>query len=96
MAKIAELKAFGASGVLLDAYHPDKFGGTGERFDWDKIPANSSLPIILADGLTADNVSEAIRHTGVYGVDVSGGIEVVKGVKSLEKMQDFVKAVKYL
>lgn len=91
LAKIEELKAFGACSVLLDAYHPDKFGGTGERFDWDKIPKNSPLPIILAGGLTADNVGEAITKTQVYGVDVSGGIESAKGVKSLEKMQKFIE-----
>lgn len=90
------LKNHGASGVLLDAYHADKFGGTGERFDWDKIPKNASLPIILAGGLTAENVGEAIRQTGVYGVDVSGGIEVAKGQKDLGKMQDFVNKVRNL
>lgn len=94
LAQIQELKDFGACGVLLDAYHPDKFGGTGERFDWDKIPANSPLPIILAGGLTADNVADAIAKTHVYGVDVSGGIESAKGVKSLEKMSEFLQNVR--
>jgi phosphoribosylanthranilate isomerase len=89
--QIQELKDFGACSVLLDAYHPDKFGGTGDSFDWDKIPKNSPLPIILAGGLTADNVGEAIAKTNVYGVDVSGGIESAKGVKSLEKMQKFIE-----
>lgn len=95
LAKIAELKVFGACSVLLDAYHPDKFGGTGERFDWDKIPKNSPLPIILAGGLTADNVGEAIstlsqQNRAVYGVDVSGGIESAKGIKDAEKMRQFI------
>ena len=93
LAQIIELKDFGASGVLLDAYHPDKFGGTGEHFDWDKIPKQSPLPIILAGGLTADNVSEAIVKTQVYGVDVSGGIESAKGIKDLDKMTEFLKNV---
>lgn len=93
-AQIDELKTCGASAVLLDAYHADKFGGTGEQFDWDKIPKNASLPIILAGGLTADNVGEAIQQTGVYGVDVSGAIERAKGQKDLAKMQEFVISVK--
>ena len=76
---------------IRDSYHPDKFGGTGDSFDWDKIPKHSPLPIMLAGGLTADNVGDAITQTGVYGVDVSGGIESAKGVKSLEKMQKFIE-----
>jgi phosphoribosylanthranilate isomerase len=92
--QIQALKDVGACSVLLDAYHPDKFGGTGDSFDWDKIPKNSPLPIILAGGLTADNVGEAIRQTGVYGVDVSGGIESAKGVKSLAKMTGFLAKVR--
>lgn len=92
--QIDTLKRYGASAVLLDAYHADKFGGTGERFDWDKIPKNANLPIILAGGLTPENVGEAIQQTGAYGVDVSGGIEFDKGLKSLDRMQDFVNAVK--
>ena len=92
--QIQALKDFGACSVLLDAYHPDKFGGTGDSFDWDKIPKHSPLPIILAGGLTADNVGEAIAKTNVYGVDVSGGIESAKGVKSLEKMSAFLNVVK--
>ena len=92
--KINELKSHGASAVLLDAYHPDKFGGTGERFDWAKIPKHSPLPIILAGGLTPDNVADAIKATDVYGVDVSGGIEKEKGVKCGEKMGRFLKVVK--
>lgn len=93
LAQIEELKSFGASGVLLDLYHPDKFGGTGERFDWDKIPKDSPLPIILAGGLTAGNVGKT-RDLPIGGVDVSGGIESAKGVKSLQKMTDFLAKVK--
>lgn len=90
---IDELHECGASGVLLDAYHPDKFGGTGEQFDWQIIPTHTTLPIILAGGLTPDNVSEAARHLAIYGVDVSGGIERHKGQKDSDKMCAFMKAV---
>ncbi len=93
LAQLHELAKLGASGALLDAYHPDKFGGTGEHFDWDKIPKHSPLPIILAGGLTADNVVDAIMQTGVYGVDVSGGIESAKGKKDPKKMTDFLAKV---
>lgn len=91
--KINELYENGASGVLLDLYHPEKFGGTGERFDWEKIPKTSPLPIILAGGLTAQNVAKT-KNLPIYGVDVSGGIESTKGIKSLEKMAEFVYQVR--
>jgi len=82
-----------ASALLLDAYHPTKPGGTGETFDWDKIPTNLSKPIVLAGGLTADNVSQAIDAVKPYAVDVSGGVEASKGIKSAEKISRFIAAV---
>lgn len=93
LTQINELKAFGASGVLLDAYHPDKFGGTGQTFDWTKIPTNSPLPIILAGGLTPDNVASIAQNElahRLYGLDISGGIEREKGIKCAEKMTSFI------
>ncbi|MBE9579740.1 MULTISPECIES: phosphoribosylanthranilate isomerase [Moraxella] len=98
LSQINELKAYGASGVLLDAYHPDKFGGTGQAFDWAKIPTNSPLPIILAGGLTPDNVASIVQNElahRLYGLDVSGGIEKQKGVKCGEKMGQFLQSVKH-
>lgn len=65
----------GASGILLDAYVAGVPGGTGESFDWSLIPQRLSKPIILAGGLSADNVAEAIRQVRPYAVDVSGGVE---------------------
>lgn len=91
--QLDELKRFGASGALLDNYEPNQYGGTGRSFDWSKIPKNPPLPIILAGGLTADNVAYAIAQTGVYGVDVSGGIESQKGVKCADKMTEFIKNI---
>lgn len=83
----------GASGILLDAYHKGKYGGTGERFDWSLIPTvddlNLSIPIILAGGLTADNVS-LTHDLPISAVDVSGGIEAAKGIKDADKMQAFL------
>ena len=93
LAQIEQFAAAGASSILLDAYQPNKYGGTGARFDWSLIPTNSTLPVILAGGLDAQNVA-ATRDLSIYGVDVSGGIESVKGIKDSAKMRSFMKAVK--
>ncbi|TXD96513.1 phosphoribosylanthranilate isomerase [Psychrobacter frigidicola] len=92
-AQIREFAAVGASSILLDAYHQQKYGGTGARFDWSLIPKGSALPIILAGGLDAQNVA-ATRDLPIYGVDVSGGIEIDKGKKDPAEMRAFMKAVK--
>ncbi len=92
-AQIDSFATAGASSILLDAYHPHKYGGTGAHFDWNLIPQNSALPIILAGGLDAQNVA-ATRDLPIYGVDVSGGIEIDKGKKDNAKMRAFMKAVK--
>ncbi|OXL17977.1 phosphoribosylanthranilate isomerase [Psychrobacter sp. DAB_AL32B] len=91
--QIDNFAAAGASSILLDAYHQHKYGGTGARFDWSLIPKESSLPIILAGGLDADNVARAYEMP-IYAVDVSGGIEIDKGKKDPAKMRAFMKAVK--
>jgi len=82
-----------ASALLLDTYHPNLPGGTGETFDWNKIPADLAKPIVLAGGLTADNVALAIKAVSPYAVDVSGGVEQAKGIKSADKIAHFVAAV---
>ena len=83
-----------ASGILLDAYVPGVPGGTGESFDWSLIPQHLSKPIILAGGLSADNVAEAIRQVRPYAVDVSGGVEQQKGIKDAAKIEAFMRAVR--
>ncbi|MDE0842636.1 phosphoribosylanthranilate isomerase [Psychrobacter pacificensis] len=92
-AQIAQFADAGASSILLDAYHQAAYGGTGQRFDWSLIPHDSALPIVLAGGLDAQNVAET-SNLPIYGVDVSGGIEVDKGKKDAAKMRAFMKAVK--
>jgi phosphoribosylanthranilate isomerase len=82
-----------ARGVLLDTYDPKLPGGTGRVFDWTKIPKNLTKPIILAGGLTADNVWQAISKVRPFAVDVSGGVEVDKGIKDSEKMMAFMRGV---
>lgn len=82
-----------ASAVLLDAYHSDKAGGTGEVFDWERIPNNIDMPVILAGGLKPANAKEAALAVQPYALDVSSGVEVSPGKKSSEKIYDFIKAV---
>ncbi|MFG6178977.1 phosphoribosylanthranilate isomerase [Halomonas sp. THAF12] len=84
----------GARALLLDAYRPGVPGGTGETFDWSRIPASLAKPVILAGGLTPSNVAEAIASVRPFAVDVSGGIEAAPGVKDAELMADFLKAVR--
>ncbi|WFE68058.1 phosphoribosylanthranilate isomerase [Thiomicrospira sp. R3] len=79
-----------AKGLLLDTYKPGVPGGTGEMFNWQWVPSNFIMPLILAGGLTPDNVAQAIQLTGVWAVDVSGGVEASKGIKSAEKVQQFI------
>ena len=92
-AQIEQFAISGASSILLDAYHPSAYGGTGQRFDWNIIPKDSALPVILAGGLDTDNVMST-SALPIYGVDVSGGIEASKGKKDAAKMRAFMKAVK--
>lgn len=82
-----------ASGFLLDAYRPGVPGGTGEQFDWARVPQNSQRPVLLAGGLTPANVAQALAVTRVYGVDVSGGVESAPGVKNIDMVQAMVAQV---
>ncbi|WP_426809198.1 phosphoribosylanthranilate isomerase [Pseudomonas sp. WOUb67] len=84
----------GARGILLDTYVAGVPGGTGEAFDWSLVPARLSKPIILAGGLSADNVGRAIAQVRPYAVDVSGGVEQAKGIKDAAKIEAFMQAVK--
>lgn len=82
-----------ASGVLLDTHHEQLAGGTGTAFDWTRVPARLALPVILAGGLTPQNVAAAVRQVRPYAVDVSGGVEATKGIKDQQKMAAFIQAV---
>lgn len=83
-----------AAGLVLDAYHPDAAGGTGERFDWALVPRGLAKPIILAGGLNPDNVRAAIQTVRPYAVDVASGVEAGKGVKDAQKISAFIEAVR--
>jgi phosphoribosylanthranilate isomerase len=80
--------------ILLDTWHPGHFGGTGERFDWSV--AAEVRPrvdrLILAGGLNAENVAEAIRRVQPDAVDVCSGVEDAPGRKSAEKIREFIAA----
>ena len=83
-----------ASGILLDTYVEGVPGGTGEAFDWSLIPPGLRKPIILAGGLTPDNVAQAIARVRPYAVDVSGGVEQGKGIKDHARIRAFMQAVR--
>ena len=81
---------------LLDAYAPDKVGGTGQQFNWDLALETQKLgrPIFLAGGLTPENVAEAVRRVRPYAVDVSSGVETAPGKKDHAKVRAFIQAAK--
>lgn len=82
-----------ASALLLDAYHPGIKGGSGSQFDWDLVPKDSVLPIVLAGGLQVDNVRQAIQSVRPYALDVSSGVEATKGIKDVVKMAAFIREI---
>ena len=85
-----------ASAVVLDAWHPTQYGGTGKTFDWsliDKVLENTTISqhLILAGGLTPENVAQAVRKVRPWGVDVSSGVEETPGIKSETLMINFIE-----
>jgi phosphoribosylanthranilate isomerase len=92
---LAEAK--GAQTLLLDAYSGAEYGGTGKTVNWEiaaQVVGRFVGPVILAGGLTPDNVAEAIQKVRPYAVDVSSGVEVSPGIKDPIKMRDFIQAAK--
>lgn len=83
-----------ASAILLDAYKKGIPGGTGETFNWSLIPSDLPKPIVLAGGLTPDNVTQAVTQVSPYAVDVSGGVEQSKGLKNNLKVTEFITGAK--
>ena len=79
---------------LLDAYRPGTHGGTGETFDWEVARGAQEFgPVILAGGLTAANVAQAINAAQPAGVDVASGVEAAPGKKDPESLREFFEAV---
>ena len=83
-----------AVAYLLDSNKPGEQGGSGVTFDWSRIPTNLPKPMILAGGLTCDNVGLAIRTVRPYAVDLASGIESAPGIKDAGKMRRFIEEVR--
>jgi len=82
-----------AAGILVDSYVEGVPGGTGRAFDWSRLPEGLSCPLILAGGLTPDNVAAAVTQVRPWAVDVSGGVEATPGVKDAAKIEAFIRGV---
>ncbi len=87
----AEVRYAAAQGLLVDTYQKGRPGGTGRVFDWGLVPTGLAKPIILAGGLTPENVGEAIARVGPYAVDVSGGVESAPGIKDERRLRAFCR-----
>lgn len=83
-----------ADALLLDSHGGGKLGGSGEVFDWSRIPA-LERPWVLAGGLNPLNVAAACRQLRPAAVDVSSGVEKSPGIKDHRKMQEFIEAVRH-
>jgi phosphoribosylanthranilate isomerase len=82
-----------APSILIDAHRPGEYGGTGQRADWDLAAGVAGqMPVLLAGGLTPENVAKAVQRVNPWGVDVASGVECAPGRKDAGKMAAFVKA----
>ena len=85
------------SAIFLDAYHKDKLGGSGEVFNWElavEAKRRFDIPMILAGGLTPENVGEAVKRVRPYAVDISSGVEAEPGRKDHAKLKAYIRAVR--
>ncbi|MBT1071178.1 phosphoribosylanthranilate isomerase [Pelotalea chapellei] len=89
---LESMESYPTAAYLLDAWSPVAHGGTGHSFNWEIAAAAAArLPIILAGGLTPDNVAAAVRQVRPYAVDVSSGVETAPGIKDPAKVREFIK-----
>ncbi len=93
-ADVERVSTFFTDAVLLDAFHPDKYGGTGATFDWNVIE-HTGKRIFLAGGINPDNAAAAVE-LGVYGIDVCSGIEAEPGKKDHKKMKKLFDNIRHL
>lgn len=84
---------YASKALLLDTFTDGVAGGTGHAFDWSLIPSLLSKPVILAGGLNQKNVAQAIEQVRPYAVDISGGVEISKGIKDAAKIAAFMQQV---
>jgi len=88
-------KDYRVAACLLDAWSPAAHGGTGRTFNWDiAASAAPTMRIVLAGGLTPDNVAEAIRQVRPYAVDVSSGVEAAPGIKDALLVHRFIQSAR--
>lgn len=89
---------FDVNAVLLDSHNPVHYGGEGKTFPWElAAKARAEFPnqrLVLAGGLTPENVASAVAGTGAHAVDVASGVESAPGIKDLAKVEAFIRAVK--
>ena len=86
---LAQIQSYSqvVDGLLLDAYHPDALGGTGQTLDWHQLSAfKPTIPWLLAGGLTPDNICTALSQLQPDGIDLSSGVEISPGQKNLESV----------
>ena len=83
-----------AKALLLDAYVEGLHGGSGVAFDWNRVPPDLPLPIVLSGGLTPANVGEAVRRVRPCAVDVSSGVESARGIKDAARIAAFIAGVR--
>ena len=91
---IKKAESYFTDAILLDAFDPEKYGGTGLTFDWN-IVGHIEKRIFLAGGINPDNAAAALE-LGVYGIDVCSGIEAVPGKKDHNKMKKLFENIKHL
>lgn len=90
----AESRYACAQGLLLDTHQSGRPGGTGQVFDWERVPGGLGKPVILAGGLSPANVAAAIDQVRPYAVDVSGGVESAPGIKDAQCMRAFCRCAR--
>lgn len=83
-----------AKALLLDAFVAGMHGGTGQGFDWQLIPSNMPISVILSGGLAPGNIAQAVRTVRPWAVDVSSGVEAAKGIKDANKIEQFMRGVR--
>ena len=95
MQSVKKISNFQVSGFLLDTFSDNLHGGTGKVFDWNlALPAKKFGPVIMAGGLTPNNVQQAVRQIRPYGVDVCSGVESEPGIKDHKKVRAFLNNAK--